>query len=370
MTHLIVQVKEPLQRPSMLHLKESDFLKTLKKLIKWSILALVIELSGFFYVDRVYLAEIKTFHVKQVELKKVEVKKTVNVDIPENAKNISVSYDGKYASYILDGGVTVINRETGKLSYISLFSGTQATYTKWLTDRNRMYISQKGEGFVKISSYDAAKDENIQWSDEKGKDIRINTSNSKYDVKELTFSVFNNAFYANVGSSTRSIIYRSDAMKDIKQYKDLYTKVGQIGMTQLEDRFIYEDASKKQLYIEGFPNIFKDKIISNPCFLGCDSEDVVCLGGRTGDLVNKVYYGELKNPISSWASIPLQTSVSKEKIIVTKDGDIYLNDDLNGSILNLKTNKISNYEGQLVGVHKNGIASIDGSSLKENKINK
>ena len=82
-------------------------MKSLSKIVKWSILALVIELAGFFYVNNFYLAGITSFNIKSVDLKKVEVKKKIDAKIPEEAKSISVSYDGKFVAYILNNGVKV-----------------------------------------------------------------------------------------------------------------------------------------------------------------------------------------------------------------------------------------------------------------------
>ena len=107
-------------------------MKLLSKIIKWSILALVIELVGFFYVDRFYLAGITSFNINSVPLKKVEVKKKLNVEIPKEAKSISVSFDGKFVAYILNGGMKVVNRESGNDVSVKLFNGTKATNFSWL----------------------------------------------------------------------------------------------------------------------------------------------------------------------------------------------------------------------------------------------
>ena len=344
-------------------------MKSLNKIIKWSILALVIELAGFFYVDRFYLAGITSFNMKNVELKKVEVKKKLDVQIPQKAKAISISYDGKFASYILNGGVKVVNRESGNETSVKLFQGTKATNLIWLPDRNIMHIAEKGNNFVKFSAYDAFKDVNTQWNDEKLKEIKISLPNSQYEVKDLALSVNTNVRYISVGNSSRSIIYRVDIMNTLTKQKEYFSKIGRIGIMQLEDRFIYEDLSKKQLYIEGYPNIFKDKILNNPCFLGADFDDMAYLGSRNGDKVTKIYYGLLKTPIRNWKSITLPTGVTRENISISIDGDIYINNALVGNIINLKTNKKSDYSGKLIAVYKDGIVSMEDNTLKENKLN-
>ncbi|MBC8062078.1 MAG: hypothetical protein H7Y18_15610 [Clostridiaceae bacterium] len=344
-------------------------MKSLSKIIKWSILALVIEIAGFFYVDRFYLAGITSFNIKKVELKNVEVKKKVDVEIPVEAKSISISFDGKFVAYILDDGINVVNRESGKKVSVKIPQDTKATFFSWLPDRDRMYIAEKGSNFVKFSSYDALKDDNIQWATSNSKDVKIALTNSKYEVKDLTFSVNTNVQYVSIGNSGKSIIYRFNAMHENTKEKEFSFKLGKIGVMQLEDRLIYEDISKKQMYIEGFNNIFKDKILSNPCFLGADFDDIAYLGSRTGDKVTKIYYGPLKTPISSWKSINLPTGVTRENISISIDGDIYENMLLNGQIINLKTNKSSDYTGKFVAIYKNGIVSMDGNTLKENKLN-
>ena len=354
----------------MLNLKESGVLNIFKKILRWSILALAIEFAVFFYIDRFYLKEIKTFNVKTVDLKKPKIKKVQDVSIPSNAKNICVSYDGKYAAYILDGEVTVIDRVTGKFIYVTLASSTMATKLEWLPDRNRMYIVEKGNTYVKFSSYDAAKNENIQWGDDNGKDIIINLASPRYEVKDFVFSVNNNSAYVNIGGASRSMIYRIGIQKEVTKVKDLYDKIGSIGMTQLDDdRLIYEDLSLKYLYVEGYTTKFKDSTIQDPCFLSTDFDNVVYIGSRSGGKINKIFYGNLEDPLRSWESVALPSLANKEDIYVTSDGTIYYDDALNGKVTDLKTNKSSTYDGQLIKIYSNGIATLDGNTLKDTKLN-
>ena len=344
-------------------------MKSLNKVIKWSVLALAIEMVGFFYIDRYYLAGITSFNVKKVELKKAEIKKKVDVEMPEEAKSISISYDGKFVAYIINGEVKVIERESLKDVSVKLFQGTKAANLNWLPDRNIMYISEKGNNYVKFSSYDALKDENIQWIDDQSKDVKIVLPSSQYEVKDLAFSVNTSVTYVRIASSSKSLIYRFNIMTQLKKQKEYYFKMGKIGVMQLEDRFIYEDISNKQLQVEGYGNISRNKLLTNPCFLGADFEDIAYLGSRNGDKITKIYYGLLKNYISTWESIDLPTSTLRENISISIDVDIFVNDKLNGKVINLKTSKSSDYSGKLIAVYKDGIVSLDGNTLKENKLN-
>jgi len=343
-------------------------LKLFSKIIKWSILALVIELAGFFYVDKFYLAGITSFNIKQVELKKVEAKKKLDVPVPEGATSVSVSYDGKYVAYILDEGINVVNRESGKNISVKLAQYTKATTFSWLPDRDRMYIAEKGTNYVKFSSYDAVKDNNIQWANSSSTEVKIVLPSSKYEVKDMAFSVNTNVQYISIGNSSRTIIYRFNAMHQFTKEKEYYTKLGKIGVMQLEDRFIYEDLAKKKMYVEGYASISRSELLTNTCFLGSDFDDVAYLGTRSGDMVTKIYYGLLKNPISTWKSIALPTSVTREHIYVSIDGDIYIDDSSSGKVINLKTSKSSSYSGKLIGVYKDGLVSMENNVLKENKI--
>jgi len=344
-------------------------LKSFKKIIKWSILALVIELGGFFYVDKFYLKEITSFNIKPVEVNQVEDKKKVEVQIPLDSKSISISYDGRFVAYILNDGVKIVNRESGKDASAKLFTGTKASYIYWYSNSDRLVISEKGTNFIKFCDYDALRDTSDQWQDNKEVPVKIVLPNTQYQVKDMIASPKMGVKYINIGNSTKNTVYEFDIMSRNINKINYPIKLGRIGMMQLNDRFIHEDLTKKQLYIEDFPNIFKDKTLINPCFLGADFDDIAYLGSRAGDKVTKIYYGPLETPISDWKIITLSTSTTKENIIVDGDGNIYENNSLSGTIINLKTNKSSDYSGNFISIYNKGIVSMEDNTLKENKLN-
>ena len=338
------------------------------KVIKWSMLALVIELAAFIYVDKFYLSEIKDFSAKKVETQKPEVKTKKDIKIPQDAKFVSISYEGKYVSYIQNGEVTVINRETEKAEKVALYEGTTATYLKWLDEKELLFIAEKGKGVVRFSSYNPVKAVNNQWKESSGKESKLYLPDSKYEVKDIARSSYANVTYVNVGTASRSIIYRFDIMSEVTKSKDLYGKIGKLGATQLEDKLIYEDLTHNKLYVEGYPNMFKNKGISNPCILGFDFEDTCYFGNKSGDKVTEIYYGALKTPLSQWTKIPLDKPEKQANVIISTDGKMCINNALEGTITDLKTNKISTYKGKFVALYKSGIVSIENDMLIENKI--
>lgn len=337
------------------------------KVIKWSMLAIIIELVAFVYVDRFYLSEIKDFNAKKVTLQKKPVKVKKNINIPQDAKFINVSYDGRFISYIQNGEVTVVNRETEKTDKVKLYDGTTATYSKWLDEKDLLYIAEKGKGVIRFSSYDPNKGTNNQWKESSGLESKIFISDNKYDVKDMALS-YTNVTYINVGTPSRSIIYRFDIMSEYTKAKDLYGRVGKLGVTQLEDKLVYEDLYHGNIYVEGYSNMFKSKIISNPCILGFDFDDICYFGSKSGENVKEIYYGTLKTPLNQWTKIPLSKPTKQSNIIVTTEGEIYINDLLDGNLTNLKTNKTSTYNGKFMAIYKGGILSLDGDVLEENKL--
>ncbi|SUY63487.1 exported protein [Clostridium sporogenes] len=90
-------------------------MKLAKRLIIWSIIPLTFELAGLFYVDKYYLATKGQCEIEKVEEKQEKVvDENMQIPIPNEAKDIKLSYDGKYVSYKENNNINIINTTNGE----------------------------------------------------------------------------------------------------------------------------------------------------------------------------------------------------------------------------------------------------------------
>lgn len=87
--------------------------KNVKRIIIWILISLVAQVSVLFYAEKF----IFTDAVSKTKFKKVEEKEEkiadIAVDIPQDAKNVNMSFNGKYLSYIQDNIITIITTADG-----------------------------------------------------------------------------------------------------------------------------------------------------------------------------------------------------------------------------------------------------------------
>ncbi|MBU5485634.1 hypothetical protein KQI86_15045 [Clostridium sp. MSJ-11] len=338
-------------------------MKSTKRIITWIIFSLVIQIIGFIYIEKVYLSTNTSVKFKKVEKKEKDSKKDIEVPIPEGAEHVSLSFDGKYVTYYIDGQLKVINTKDGQEKKVSFEEGIDISFYKWLPDRNRMLIAEKHNSSkssgLKLSYYDVDRDEK-----NKIKDLTWSDENS--EVEDIQYSIFTNVIYVKVSrSGGRSSFYWIDINK---QLKNLYLKsdfVGEIAILHNEDRLVYEDTTYDKIYATGRENSIKIKGVDSPRLLGVDDDDNVYIGALENEKISKIYYGSLETPTSEWNVMPLVDPASREDIFILGGGKIVINDNLKGAIKEISTGKEYSYSGRFLQVYSGGVASIkDGKLIK------
>ena len=98
--------------------------------------------------------------------------------------------------------------------------------------------------------------------------------------------------------------------------------------------------------------------------LGIDSEDNIYIGYGNDEKVKTIYCGNIKENTASWKKYDLEELTSPKYINISKDGDVFVNDNLKGKIINLKNNNAVTYEGTFLDFYKNAAATINEGKLK------
>ena len=85
--------------------------------------------------------------------------------------------------------------------------------------------------------------------------------------------------------------------------------------------------------------------------LGTDSNDNIYFGEYEGDKIYRIVYGSLNTKEGEWQSLALDESKNKEDIYVTENGEILINDNLKGMVLNKTTGETISYKGKFVSMN-------------------
>lgn len=341
-------------------------MRRLKRLLKWSILPLIFELSMLFYFDKIYLSQNLNFKINKESRNGSKVNlASIKTKVPEDNSSLKVSYDGKYVSYMSSDVLKIINTQDNSENTVKFPSDIKATYYTWLPDRDRLLIAEKnGSGsryYYTISYYDTREKERVQLSDDSGKAIKISVADSKYEVDSIAMSTLTNATYIKVTrGGNKNNIYRIDANSHLENFMNSNYKLGTIATLNRDDKFIYEDLTHKKVTIVGKKTVNISDII-NPYILGIDNEDNMYIGSTKENKVTTIFYKKMDTVSRNWETIRLQESKEKDSIHITGDGSIYIDDSLKGMLTEVKSGKTVNYNGKFLQLVKGGVISnVDG----------
>lgn len=346
-------------------------MKLAKRLIIWSIIPLTFELAGLFYVDKYYLATKGQCEIEKVEEKQEKVvDENMQIPIPNEAKDIKLSYDGKYVSYKENNNINIINTTNGENKKVEIPTEGKICYYTWLKDRHRMYIWEKfsdDSDYLKVCYYDRDKDKRAIVADNHYEEVKIPLKSSEYKVQDHVVSTLNGAEYVKVETNNnRSDIYRLNIMSQIEKYKS-YSKIGRIDALNRDDNFIYEDLRYGKVRISERENSLSIPETDNLCVLGVDGEDNVYVGNVIDEKVDKVFYGSLKENESSWKQVKLNKPIDKEDIYISRNSKVYTNNKMEGIVKDVLSGKEIKYKGKLVQYYNKGIGIVNEGKFSKIK---
>jgi hypothetical protein len=338
-------------------------MKGLKKIIVWTLIPVVVEMLGFFYIDNFYLKDQTTFTTNKVNVSSAKSNNKIDVTIPSDGKNIGVSYNGDYISYYQNGGIEVIDTTNNKKNEITVGDNIKISSYKWLPDRDIMLIAEKynngyGTSYIQLESYNAKKNEKTVLSDQNNKQLKILLPDNKYDVLDMTLSTATNVTYIKIGKNgVRSKLYRINVMVQMENVNYFFGKLGKIVATNKEDKLVYEDLTNNRIRVVGLKDPIATGENAMHYLLNTDNEDQIYIGNGENGKVNKIFVASLKKPRKDWNVITLKKAVNRDDIYITRFGKIYVNDSLKGTVTDLETGKQTSYKGVLIQIYDSGVIS-------------
>lgn len=339
-------------------------MKMFKKIIAWAILSVLLQVGVLYYLDRFVFKHTSDFKSEKVDLSKNKTK-DINASIPNGVENINISFDGKYLTYCKDKVLYIEETKTGTSSEIKAENGGEILYHKWLSDRDRLILVKKvkknGENKIQLVTYNP-KDSSEATTTENNEDIC--TYQEGMEVKKVSESTITGVYYVDIyRGGLKSSVFRIDINGTLTKVTLQTSVLGNMQIIPHVDRLIYEDkinskflatSPNKQLNFNGNKKL---------TLLGIDRNDVIYMGelGGDGEKIASITYGKIDEDTANWKKTALDSVVNPEDIYFNNNSEILINDNLKGSVKNLTTDKEISYEGKLVQIKEDFIATKDNS---------
>ena len=332
-------------------------MKKFKKFIVWALLSVALQFSGLYILENTIFKNTSEFKSEDLNLKNKDKTENINGVIPSTAEKIAVSYNGKYLTYVQSGKLIVEEAETGKTDEIITQDNGEIMYHKWLSDRNRLIIAEKinkdGAQKIQIITYDPKEKSEIVVK-------AICNYSENMEINKISASVLAGVYYIDVyKGSMKSALYRIDRNDDLRKIDVRANVLGNIEVMPREDRLIYEDKINNKFYITNPNGRLEFNSNKNLALLGIDKEGVVYIGEPDGEKVSSIIYGKTTEDTSKWRKMDLKDVVNRDDLYFNEKSEIIINHNLEGKVKNLTTGKEIDYEGKLIEIKEDFIATVD-----------
>jgi hypothetical protein len=352
-------------------------MKRYKRVTTWIIAALLLQSAVLLYLDKFYFVNEIAFKTKEIEVPTAAPQKEKDqIEIPDSAKLVSISYDGKFLAYYDRNILQVVNTVSGTKNQVSFDKDEQVSFYKWLPNTNTMIIAEKkittkGDT-LEFSNYDVQKDEKKDISvDSKGKTNFITLPDKASEVQGIQLSTLTNMIYIKIGhNGNKNSVYSMNAMLKIEKLKLNGYFTGSIVTFPYEARLAYEDTTNNKLYVTGASKAITIKDALKPVLIASDGENRLYVGEVKVDKVKKIFFGLVKEPTDKWKSVELSTAVDKKDIYVSSEGSIYVNNNLQGVVTEITTGKQTTYTGRFLQMYSEGLISVSNGKLVKVKLEK
>lgn len=337
-------------------------MKKFTKIITWAMLSIMMQAAGLVYLDKVYFKEASSFEIVQTE----PVKKNRDVDysISSTAKDINVSDDARYISYLENDKLMVLDTKTLALKEVLTDKNREVLYCDWIADENILMIAEndstdKWNQQVKILTYNMRNDFESAIAE-------LCPYEEGIKVDDIASSIKTNTHYVGVSrSGYNSKIYRIDINNDVKSIGNKLPALGGIEAVQRTDIIVYEDSLNKVFY--SYTNTKTKKLVipnaENLTLIGIDNEERVYMGELSGEKISKIVYGKYNADPATWQTISLDKPKEMKDIHLNNNNEILVNDNLTGKVTNLTLKTSVEYKGKLLQITDKMICSLDKDKI-------
>lgn len=343
-------------------------MKVFKKVIAWAMLSIILQIGILYALNNIVFKQTSEFKSEDMQVKK-ETTKDIKATISSTAKDVNISYNGKYLSYKENDALYLQESKTGTSKEVVMGNEGTILYYDWLQDRDVLVIAEKvkkdGKYKIVLATYDPKyASENVV--------KEICTYKDNINVKKITASTLTGVFYVDIDTGgSKNIVYRIDRNNDMKEVQLKTLVLGNMQVIPHADRLIYEDKINGKFYVTNPNKSLAFNSNKKLTLLGIDKNDVIYMGELNGDKIASVTYGKVDEDTANWKKVTLDSVVNDDDLYFSNESEILINDNLKGSVKNLTTGKELAYEGKLVQIKEDFIALKDADgkliykSLKE-----
>lgn len=348
-------------------------MKIFKKIVILTIIAVVIQLGGFLFLEKSYFSPDLHMEVKEDIITQDKVKQEPEFVLDEDVEDVTFSSDGKYIAYMDDGDIKTINTEKQTINTLRkpLDEEQEIVYYKWLYNDSSMIVIKKikkdDRYYFEPVAFDASRGEEKKLTDFDFKDLLIPINNSKVEkIEDVSFSTASHSLYIKIKKGNNiSDLYYANVMNDLKRVLK-NRDIGNVVVPITNTNAIYEQGDSIRVLNNYYPIEVPDT--KNPIILGTDSDANVYIGDVVDDKIKSIHYKDFSSESSLWNNIEIKMPISKEDIFVDYSGNVYFIDREQKVATELKTNKEIDYKGEFVQTYNKGIISIDDNVVKKNKL--
>lgn len=339
-------------------------MKAIKRVYKWIIISIILQVLFFLYLNNYYLVRNVDIKASSFDVVDDIPKEDKGIKVSSDAKNIKVSFDGAYVAYLLNGDIEILDVKSKKTKDVIKAGADEIDCYKWLPDRNMIIYSQKSmlskSSSIQIFTKDI--DSGLDHSFPKITGLARNS-----EVLAIELSPLTNVVYAKVKSgSSQARIYKFNIMDQSSFIMNVDANAS-IEELSYKDILLYEDRKRNKVRVwDGINRYswalpFKEEIV----LLGVDSEDKIYIG-EIGDneKISKIYYGELdKENHKSWQEVVPSEPMEKSKVVISSKGQIFVVDSAKEVIKDLKSGGEITYKGSFIEVIDNYVIYLDKNKL-------
>lgn len=334
-------------------------MKWYKKIIVWALLSLFLQVAGLYVLDNFVFKHSSNFSSRKIDLT-TENTKDIKATIPEGGENISISYNGKYLTYTLNNVLYAEDTKTGETTEVKTEDEGTIIFNKWFSDRDRLIIVEKlekeGDEVIQLVTYEPKK----MMTTFVGV---ICDYESDMEVKKISASTLTGVYYIDVYTGgLKSTLYRMDINDDKTKVNLEADVLGNMEVLPHKDRLIYEDTINKKFFITSPEAELTFNTNKNLTLLGIDRQDVVYIGELNGEKISNIIYGKVDDSTSSWKTVNLTSVVNRNDIYFNDESQILINDNLKGIVKNLTTGAEVEYDGKLIQINGDFIATMDNNN--------
>lgn len=324
-------------------------------------------------------------------------KSSVQVDISKDARNIEVSSTGKFVSYYLNNSIHVKEIDTNKDNIIKLGVPISDASISWRINDDKLMVITKKYSELRVYTYDP-KENQLHKNLDASNEWKAYSVPSNYRINGIEQNNKNTLIYLKItqnASKSYSFLKKFDISNGIKAMDLPIHNIGSYYIFKSENKVVFEDEVEKKIYMAH--EVSKDHWKTEPLkvsevnglkLLGVDDNGVVYAGKLINNKISTIYTCNISTGVAegtsnkkvnksvevkrNWNKMLLEEEIDPKNIYISDLGDVYIIDNVNKKVLNVKSGKKTSFKGNYVCMFGDnmdgGVISLDENKLVETAI--